>query len=187
MPRSDPSAHRPAASATRSVAILARTFTALLALSWSASSAAAGIYVIDSRIERDGASALAPTFIATEGERALIAYQGERDLEVAMTVLPGANAAADDALEVRIELIEGMEVSDARLDVTLGRPGTTTIGEREITVLVREQAPAPDTQDATVPASAPASEDVGNEASDTNAEQADTSSDETDEAATTGN
>lgn len=176
MARPNPPPHGPATPVARSVATLSRSVAAALVLSWPGFAGAAGIYVIDSRIERDGASALAPTFIATEGERALIAYQGESDLEVAMTVLPGATG---DALEVRIELIEGMEISDARLDVTLGRPGTATLGEREITVLVREQEPAPDTQDAPAPASAPAGDDAGSGAAGTDAEQADTSADET--------
>ena len=179
MARPNPPTHGPATPVARSVTTLSRAFAAALALSWPGFAGAAGIYVIDSRIERDGASALAPTFIATEGERALIAYQGESDLEVAMTVLPGATG---DALEVHIELIEGMEISDARLDVTLGRPGTTTLGEREITVLVREQEPAPDAQGA--PASDSAGEAAGTGASGTNAEQAGTASDETNEATT---
>ena len=115
---------------------------------------AAGIYVVDSRIERDGASALAPTFIATLGQRALIAYEGERDIEVAMTVVAREGATdADGAFAVRIELIENMTVSDARLDVTLGRPGTVTLGEREISVLVREQAPLAETAPASDAAS----------------------------------
>jgi len=115
-----------------------RALLALLAL-LPALVGAADIYVLDARIEREGRSALAPTFIVTPGERALMVFDGETDIDVAMTVMPRTASGGKGGFDVRVELIDGMDVFDEMLDVTLARPTSVQLGEREIVVLVRVQ------------------------------------------------
>lgn len=135
---------------------------ALLAFS-SVTVRAAEIYVLEAQMERDGRTSVSPTFIVTPGERALLSFDGERELDVAMTLTPrsdtGSTAdAADDtgttgeangtaggtgsgAFDLRVELVDGVELFDETVPVSLAETEELVLGGRTIKVLVRVQEP----------------------------------------------
>ena len=142
---------------------------------------AAAIYVLDAVLERDGVESVSPTFIVTPGERALLVFDGERDLDIAMTLTPrdGADAAAvpseagegegraaeegrgavtGETFDLKVELIDGVQSSGTTVVVSLAETETIELDGRTIRVLVSEQAPLGET----APASAPAEEGAGN-------------------------
>ena len=102
---------------------------------------AAEIYVLDARIARDGRSSVSPTFIVTPGERALLSFDGERDLEVAMTVTPRSGADAAESLELKVELVEGVMLESTTVPVALARTESFELAGRTIDVLIRVQEP----------------------------------------------
>ena len=119
-----------------------RSSAALLLLVVVASlSHATDIYVLDARLESDGRETISPTFIVTPGERALLAFDGERDLDVAMTLTPraGVDASADDAFDLTVELVDGVESHDATVPVSLAETETLELAGRVVKVLVRVQ------------------------------------------------
>jgi len=125
---------------------------------------AAEIYVLDARIEREGVSSASPTFIVTPGERALLAFHGERGLEVAMTLVPREGVTpSGDAFDLKVEVIEGVQLDAVTVPVSLAETETLELAGRTIDVLVRVQQPIgepttpPETDDAPRDGSAPAS------------------------------
>ena len=125
---------------------------------------AAEIYVLDARIAREGVSSASPTFIVTPGERALLSFEGERDLEVAMTLAPrDGTAPSGDAFDLKVEVIEGVQLDAVTVPVSLAETESLELAGRTIDVLIRVQqplgppgeAPAADTPaNGTMPASA---------------------------------
>ena len=131
--------------------------------------AAATIYTIDARLAREGAESLSPTFIVTPGERALLAFD-ERDLEVAVTLL-GGGAGATGPLELRVEMIEGVELVERTVPISLAETTSVRIADRELTVLVREQPPLAEAAESeAAPADAEADEGVAARAAESDGE-----------------
>ena len=124
---------------------------------------AAEIYVLDAVIEGDGQESASPTFIVTPGERALMSFEGEDELEVAMTVTPRESDAG--TFDLRVEMIDGVETSNTVVPVGLSETETLELGGRTIRVLVRVQEPIGDAP----PADAPAADGAGTGASGTGA------------------
>ena len=124
-----------------------------LALAWSAAGSAADLFVLDATIERPDGPTLAPTFMATPGERALLVLDGERPVDVAMTVRPadGGNGAAG-SFDLQVELIEGGELLQDTVRTDLAGPATVTLGDTDITVRARERPGLQQGPDALEPA-----------------------------------
>ena len=140
---------------------LAGTLLLPLALAWSAAGSAADLFVLDATIERPEGPTLAPTFMATPGERALLVLDGERPVDVAMTVRPadGGDGAAG-SFDLRIELIEGGRVLEDTVRTDLAGPATVTLGDTDITVRARELPGLQQGPDALEPASGNAGRDA---------------------------
>ena len=119
-----------------------------------AGAGAAEIYVLDAVLESDGVESISPTFIVTSGERALLAFDGERDLDIAMTLTPrtAAGGAGGETFDLRVELIDGVESSATTVPVSLAETETVELAGRTIKVLVRVQEPIEDSAPATTPA-----------------------------------
>jgi len=103
---------------------------------------AAEIYVLDARIGREGVSSASSTFIVTPGERALLSFQSERDLGIAMTLTPRDGATpSGDAFDLKVEVIEGVQLDAVTVPVSLAETETLELAGRTIDVLIRVQQP----------------------------------------------
>ena len=140
---------------------LAGTLLLPLALAWSAAGSAADLFVLDATIERPDGPTLAPTFMATPGERALLVLDGERPVDVAMTVRPADGGdGADGSFDLQVELIEGGELLQDTVRTDLAGPATVTLGDTDITVRARERPGLRQGPDALEPASGNAGRDA---------------------------
>ena len=133
-----------------------RTLLLPLALLAALPASAADLFVLEATVERPDGDVLNPTFMATPGERALMMFDGDPRLDVAVTVRPAdaaaatADASEGDAFEVRVELIEGGRFAAETVRATLGEPATVSLEGGEVTLRLRERPglePGPDDPD----------------------------------------
>ncbi len=111
---------------------------AALAFLWVGTAGAADLFVLDATLERPDAPTLNPTFMATPGERSLLVLDGERPVDIAMTVQPADGDAGP--YDVRVELIENGEILEETVSAVPGEPTRVTLGDSELTVRLNEQS-----------------------------------------------
>lgn len=125
-----------------------RSLIAPLVLLGAVPAQAADLFVLEATVERPEGETLNPTFMATPGERALMVFDGDPRLDVAVTVRPADVAAATadvdggaagEAFDVRVELIEGGRFGAETVRATLGEPATVSLEAGEVTLMVRER------------------------------------------------